>query len=325
MKLREIATASRFAPFCVAALTAIALGGCAQPRNTQAELSLEALAGAPVGAGWSTLQPAAALLRLSDGRDQLIALRERRQAQTLLQDIELPARGGAGRSYLSIALHGEAAQAGVYPGKPSEAAIRTEIAVAFPGRALKIVPQPHRNAYGPYGLAVSAGTDGQRCVYAWQWLERDDRRVAYSLGGAVSWRARICRKTQSLDEIAAMLDQIAIGTLPVGVAAPELHRAAPQKAKSRHVIPTAPTPTLRQTRAIEPANALPLAAAGGQRYLAVVAPAPRIPLSAGAAPSALDQSLPAEAYQGPGVRKAPVRRIPLHETVALRVVVPGPN
>jgi hypothetical protein len=68
-----------------------------------------------------------------------------------------------------------------------------------------------------------------------------------------------------------------------------------------------------------------MAAPGGQRYLAAVPAQPRVPASAGASQTALDQSLPAEAYRGPGARNTPMRRIAPHEATGARVVVPGPN
>ncbi len=306
----------------LAAAFVLLAAGCSQRPVADAP-SLETLAGGPAAANWAALSPQAALLRLPDGRDAAIGLRERRQGQGVTQEIELPARGGAGRSLLTIALHGDAAAPGLYPGKPSEAGIRAEIAAAFPGRSFRVVVKPRRNAFGAYGLAVSAGADGQRCVYAWQWLDGGERRVRETLGGSASWRARLCRRNQNLDEIAAALDQIAIGLQPDVVIAPQPVRAAPLKLAHKPVARTKSAP--RQIRAAEPASAMPTVAPGGQRYLAAVPAQPPVPASMGAPQAALDQSLPAEAYRGPSARNAPVRRIALHDPAAVRVVVPGPN
>jgi hypothetical protein len=326
-------TSLRFAPLAFTAWAAVALAGCSQSRSVAADPSLEVLAGAPAVASWSALQPEAALLRLPDGRERPVSLRERLQAQGLLQEIELPARGGAGRNLLSLAVHGEAAQPGLYPGKPSEAGIRAEIASAFPGRTLRIVPQPRRNAHGPYGLAVSAGTDGQRCVYAWQWLERDDRHVMESLGGAASWRARICRKAQSLDEIAAALDQIAIGVQPDLVAASEpIRPAAARTARKRSVAKATTQPKARPQQPVAaiarpaPANlATSTIAPGGRRYLADVPAGPRIPTGTDGTLVSLDQSLPAEAYRGPTARAGQAPRPVLREAAVQRGTVPSPD
>jgi hypothetical protein len=313
----------RFAPLAFAVLATAALAGCAQSRNVAAEPSLETLAGAPAAANWSTLQPQAALLRLAEGRERTVSLRERRQAQTLVQEIELPAQGGSGRNHLSIAVHGEAAQPGLYPGKPSEAGIRAEIASAFPGRTLRIVPQPRLNAYGPYGLAVSAGADGQRCVYAWQWLQREDRRVAEALGGAASWRARICRKTQSLDEIAAGLDQIAIGPEPGAVVA--LAPVAPAPARTVRARPVRTATPIVKTRPAEARPTAPGLAPGGQRYLAAVPATPLLPAGTAGLQTALDQSLPAEAYRGPAARAVQAPRPVSYDAPMQRRLVPSPD
>lgn len=306
-----------------AALAAAALAGCAQPRTSTAEPSLEALVGAPAAASWTALLPQAALLHLPDGRDRPVTLRERRQARTVVQEIELPARGGSGRNLLTIAVHGEAAQPGLYPGKPSEAGIKAEIAAAFPGRTLRIVPQPRRNAYGPYGLAVSAGADGQRCVYAWQWLDRDDKRAAEALGEATSWRARICRRRESLDEIAAALDQITLGARPDLVAEPEPVRPAPAKVVRKR--PAQPAVARPRAPERQPVAALPAFTPGGQRYLAEVPAGLRLPAGANGVQPVLDQSLPAEAYRGPAQHAGQTPRPVLREAQASRGAVPTPD
>lgn len=304
----------------VAMAAAIAMAGCSQSRIVTADPSLEAVAGASFAVGWTKLQPQAALLRLPDGRGRPVELRERRQARAVVQEIALPGPGGAGRNLLSIAVHGEAAQPGLYPGKPSEAGIRSELASAFPGRALRIVTQPRRNAYGPYGLAVSVGPDGLRCVYAWQWLDRDEQRAGETLAAAASWRARICRTSESLDDIAAALDQITLGAGPVDHAAPSpLRPAQPRALRKRLSSPAVARQGARQNGS---AVAPPGLAPGGQRYLAA---APVVPLSPVGSRAALDLSLPAEAYRGPATRVVPpAQRLP-QEARLPRSAVPAPD
>ncbi|WNJ89971.1 cellulose biosynthesis protein BcsN [Bosea sp. 685] len=317
---------SRLRRATFAALTGVATlsaAGCSQPRDAAATQPLESLAGAPAAATWSALQPEAALLYLPDRRDRATALREQRPTQGVMQEIELPARGGTGRNLLTLAVHSATPVPGLFPGKPSEAGIKAEIAAAFPGRALRIVSQPRRNGFGPYGLAVATGPDGQRCVYAWQWLERDDKRVRDALGGAASWRARICRKTQTLDEIAAALDEIAIGLQPdiANAPAPSPARAAnPTRTRAAQ-----PAPATRQARSAEPAAALPSPAPDGQRYLAAVSSAQRPPAGPVGAQAMLDQSLPAEAYRGPMARTAQIPRPALREAAVPRSAIPVPD
>ncbi|KMO13989.1 hypothetical protein SQ03_20565, partial [Methylobacterium platani JCM 14648] len=78
--------------------------------------------------------------------------------------------GGDGRNHAEIALRNETGDLLLaFPprlAKPSEFGIAGEIAVRFPGEALRVVP-PRRNAYGPVGMALGAD-----CLYAWQWFER---------------------------------------------------------------------------------------------------------------------------------------------------------
>lgn len=314
--------------FAVTATVAVA--GCSRSRTAAPEPSLEASAGAQIAAGWTTFQPQAALLRLPDAHGRPIALRERRQSQGVVQEIDLAARDATGRNVATIAVHGEAAQPGFYPGKPSEAGIRSELASAFPGRTLRIVTHPRRNAFGPYGLAVSVGPGGQRCVYAWQWLDRNDRRVAETLGGSASWRVRICSRRESLDEIAVALDQIRLGAGPAADIASEpaqptptrpMRRRAPQKA--------AALPEAERSGTVA---ALPGPVPGGQRYLAAVPTGPRAAAAAGGVQAALDQSLPAEAYRGPAARAAqPAKSLSLTAqrlppaAHALRTAVPAPD
>ncbi len=313
----------RFLRLALAGIAAFSSTGCSQQRVVADAQSLETLGGLPPAAKWSALSPEAALLRLPDVGDAASGVRERRENQIVVQEIQLPARGGAGHSLLTIAVHGETALPAFYPDKPSEAGIRAEIAAAFPGRVFRFVPNPRQNAFGAYGLAVSVGADGQRCVYAWQWIDRGERRVHDTFRGSASWRARICRSNQNLDEIAAALDQIAIGAQPDVVVAPQPVRAVSTRLARKPLAQTRSTP--RQTRAVEPAVALPTLLPGGQRYLADVPSQARVTASAGAAPSTLDQSLPAEAYRGPGARYLQERRIAPQEAAAMRVIEPSPN
>ena len=301
----------------------ILAAGCSQPRGSAMAPSLEDLANAPAAANWSTLGADAALLRLPDERDRAVSLRERRLAQATAQEIEWPARDGAGRNRLTIAIHGEAVRTGLYPAKPSEAGIKAELAEAFPSRAFRIVPEPRRNAYGPYGMAVLAGADGMRCVYAWQWLDADDRRAREALGGAASWRARICSRSQTLDEIAAGLDRIAVGASTPATGAPKPVHAAPARiarGPSAKAVPVSRHPVAREPVAASPGFAL-----GGQRYLAAVPSTQPRRDGESLARTALDQSLPAEAYRGPGTQQMQLPRAPAGQAAVMRRAVPTPD
>lgn len=292
------------------------------PSGGTFSLSIEGLANAPSAEQWSALDSRSALMRLPDRRGQVVSMRERRSPQWRAQEIEWTMPGGARHNLLTIAVHGGAARPDLYPAKPSEAGIKAEIAEGFPSQRFTIMPEPRRNAYGPYGLAVLTGADGMRCVYAWQWLDADDRRVREALGGSASWRARICRKLQTLDEIAAVLDAITIGQGSSETGASKA-AAVPVNAVRRQPAKTAVDrlhPIGRQ-----PAPASIGRGEGGQRYLAAVTVIQLLPAGGGSLRTVLDQTLPAEAYRGPGSRQIPQPGAPVRKAAMARHAVPKPD
>ena len=310
---------------------ALLVAGCTQQRANRpaADLpsggtlspSLEGLALAPSVEHWSALESRSAVIHFPDRRDQTVLLRERRSPQSRVQELEWPTRGGPGHDLLTIAVHGGAARPDLNPTKPSEAGIKAEIAEAFPSRRFTIVREPRRNAYGPYGLAVLTHADGMRCVYAWQWLDSDDRRVREALGGTASWRARICSRSETFDEIATALDRITIGEQSSMTSAP---KAAVVPSKGRRRQPAkAPSPPVAR----EPAIASIGYSQGGQRYLAAVSATHTHTRPSGESveQTAFDRTLPAEAYRGPTSRQMPQSGTPFRESAMARRAVPAPN
>lgn len=319
-------------PIRLAVVAAAGLGllaaGCADRRDAQAILPLETLAATSANTGWTALGPAAALVRLPDvwGRAQSVS--ERRLNDGVAQEIMLRSAPSLGRNHIAIAVSQNAGIANPGPGKPTEAGIRAELASAFPDRTMRVVGLPRHNAFGPYGLAVASGPGRERCVYAWQWLDRDDRRIAERLGGSASWRARICRSDATLDQIAADLDRI-----DVGLDAQRARELEPPQTKPRPVVRKArPAQTVaRQPPAAEPIDTGSLLAPGGRRYLAPISGpansglAPRLPSAVEGSRTALDASLPAEAYRGPTAQPGQQTRLPLRDAAVLRSAVPTPD
>ena len=94
-------------------------------------------------------------------------------------------------------------------GPPTKDGINQEMAARFQGVAMQIVRRPFSNALGPYGLAVGASGD-LRCVFAWQWL--DDLPGGDWRGKkSASIRMRLCRPKVTADELAAVFDGLQLG------------------------------------------------------------------------------------------------------------------
>jgi len=318
-------------PFFVAlvGVAALLVAGCSQQRANlpAADLpsggtfspSLEGLANAPSAEQWSALDSRSALMHLPDRRGQVLSLRERRSPQWRAQEIEWPAPGGVRHNLLAIAVHGRAARPDLYPAKPSEAGIKAEITAAFPSHRFTIVKEPRRNAYGLYGLAVLAQVDGMRCVYAWQWLDSDDRRVREALGGSASWRARICSRSETLDEIATALDHITIGAKSPMTSTPKAPSVAAEAVRRR------PAKASRPSVVRELAPASIGYSQGGQRYLAAVPAIPPQTSGESVEQTAFDRTLPAEAYRGPSSRQIPQPATPVRESAKAHRAVPAPD
>lgn len=134
------------------------------------------------------------------------SISERAQGSSVRQDVQLDAPGGSPGNHLAIVVHNGPVNRDQLA--PSEAGIRRELASHFPGMVMRVVQTPRSNALGVYGLAVGSTPKGLRCIYAWQWLDRTQASVMARFGGDASWRGRLCREGQTLDEMAAGFDQI---------------------------------------------------------------------------------------------------------------------
>ncbi len=279
-------------------LLALAPASSAEPAR-----SLEALVAPPSGGGGTVRN--VPLIHLARAMALTPALGERALPEGIVQTIEWDERA-APRNRLTIEVSRGPETTRALP-KPTEAGIRAEIEAAFPGRVMSIA-QPRANAFGPYGLAVAAGPNTLRCIFAWQWLDGRDRVIAERLGGQASWRAHLCRSDVTLDQMAADLDRLELGVSPQWqparpVAARKIMRTAARVAPRKQ----APAPEV-----LHAYNAF-----DGGRYLAPVETQPET--SARTAKSrAFDASLPAEAYRGPGDARKGLN-------VVMRNSVPAPD
>lgn len=224
--------------------------------------------------------------------------------------------GGDGRNHAEIALRNQTGDLLLaFPprlAKPSQFGIEGEIAVRFPGQVMRVQGAPHRNVYGPVGIAL-----GPDCLYAWQWFERPAagaRPMGNGLFGplsatnsglrALSLRIRLCRTAEaSLADLVAAVEGMTIALPgatglagPAPTAAPRTIRRrpaapraardtpAPQKSEPRprpepraaerpEPAPTASPPAARQQPApLVPPPPQATPGDAGRRYLAPAAP-----------------------------------------------------
>ena len=216
-------------------------------------------------------------------------------------------------------------------GPPSKDGINKEMAARFEGVTMRVVRRPFSNALGPYGLAVGASGD-LRCVFAWQWL--DDLPGGDWRGKrSASIRMRLCRPKVTVDELAAVFDGVQLGDPSSIATITATWKEAPDSAfvgVEPQAKPVADTPleaelaankpaSLQKSTTVRPRHCRRPAARAQQpisspstvpqtarRFLAPTGAAtPAVePRNASVAPlpiqSALDTSLPAQAYRGPG-------------------------
>ncbi|NGM34374.1 cellulose biosynthesis protein BcsN [Methylobacterium sp. DB0501] len=261
------------------------------------------------------------------GAGRVAAVIETRQRDGFDQRIAY--EGGDGRNHAEIALRTETGDLLLaFPprlAKPSEFGIAGEIAVRFPGEAMRVVA-PRRNAYGPVGMAL-----GVDCLYAWQWFERPrpgaqgqsrDGLLGLAdpsaLRRALSLRIRLCRTAQaSLDQLVAAVERLTIALPADGIArpvpaprppprrrpprpapearkAPPPDRTSPERPPQERPAPDRTSPE-RPPQA-EPAPTRPTVpvppAEGGRRYLAPRAPDSRAPDTRPAEPPPAPEAAP---------------------------------
>ena len=194
---------------------------------------------------------------------------------------------------------------------------------------MRVVSTPLYNAYGAYGLAVDTRPGGDRCVYAWQWI--DDVRqpgsrarmrwwpAAAARGVPASVRVRLCRSGVMADQLAGYVGQLGIdlsrragavqppaapaAAAPPAQPGPEPEAqpaAAPSGPPERpDAAPAAPKRRTARTRAEQPRRAEPAAPApavaqgpDGRRYLAPVRLGQSAPLVGAYAPAPTAAGVP---------------------------------
>lgn len=231
----------------------------------------------------------------------VLRIRERHFPNGTRQEIVL-AGGTMGENVVEISVRtsggGDAPRGWLQIGKPSERGIITEAANRLPGMKMHVVTRPLNNAFGPIGLAVGRRADGQRCLFAWQWIE-DMGLGAAGRGLAMlapatpgSLRVRLCRNNMTLDEMAGLMEALRPGEPSARARIARLDRrtisAGPITAAG------APEPLVAAPRSLE--AAIPAAPAPGvarpQPAAAGAAPAPRVRVARAAPPRPARRAAP---------------------------------
>ncbi len=213
--------------FLLAGLAALGLAGCARENaNYRAnDLGSGFVSGSGVIATPVSTGSAAAMLPPAAGR--VIGISERRYADGISQEIVLGSdRSSHGENRIDIAMRLNPQGDQVYDNliplqKPTDADIASELEARFPGMDMQPVNVLLQNRYGPYGLAAGRRGNGERCIYAWQWIDDMSGPASprlSSLGNAIlnqpqpaSLRIRLCRTGVNADQLAGLVEGISVG------------------------------------------------------------------------------------------------------------------
>ena len=218
---------SRFfqGPFLSVTLLALAMASCARESRDYRVLGSSY---APAQGGLANPVPAssaAAMLSPSAGR--VVQVSERRYTDGVSQEIVLAGDSGShGENRIDVSLRLSPQGDQVYDNlipmqKPSDGDIASELEARFPGMDMQPVNVLLQNRYGPYGLAAGKRGNGERCIYAWQWIDDASTpasprnstlaRAVLSQPQPVSLRVRLCRTGISADQLGGLVESIAIG------------------------------------------------------------------------------------------------------------------
>jgi hypothetical protein len=134
----------------------------------------------------------------SPGGPPIVGVTETSYANALVQTVVLRVRAATpGQNEFVVqafragpAGEGETAVLGDTSLSPN--AISRELEDRFPGIEMGIGQAYTQNKYGPFGYAIGSPGNGDRCVYAWQRIEKTSRSLLSREGGAVVIRLRLC-------------------------------------------------------------------------------------------------------------------------------------
>ena len=201
----RVGDGSRGAPHGVApALAALCLAGCVT-------------AGPRVMTVRSEVAPVESFARLPAGGPAIITVLERRYRDAIVRESMLATNSRvSGQNSITVTLYGPVGYVTVDDNALGEDSIQpTQIAREF-GWYLYGVPMKTsliytQNKYGPFGFATGIASTGDRCLYAWQHIERPQ----FVEAGAISVRLRLCSaKATEQELLSVMYDFDIVGYLP---------------------------------------------------------------------------------------------------------------
>lgn len=210
-----------------ALLTSALLAGCARDTNDSRAMASSSGIQGRMGVLATAVPGAAALAQLPAAAGRVVQVVERRYADGLAQNIILEGgRATRGENRIEVALRqkpeGATATDNLVPlPATSDVAIASEIEARFAGMRMETVNILLQNRYGPYGMAAGRSANGERCIYAWQWIDDiadPGKSGTPGLASALisppqpaSLRVRLCRSGASADQIAALINDLVIG------------------------------------------------------------------------------------------------------------------
>lgn len=205
---------------------AISLGGCASNVFDVHESAASQALFRPNQSLVTRISGNYALASLPSSIGQVVEVDEERFDNGVSQKIVL-AGGNHGRGNNGIDISVEVQPEGavirnhlITLAPTDDVTIANELQTRFPGIDMKIVPVLLRNQYGPYGMAAGTARDGDRCIYAWQWIDdfghaNNDQSTSLVRGlvsprQPVSLRIQLCRRGVSADQLAGLVNDLSL-------------------------------------------------------------------------------------------------------------------
>ena len=155
--------------------------------------------------------------RMPAGGPAIITVLERRYRDAIVRESILATNSRVyGQNFLTVTLYGPVGYETVDDNALGEDSIHpTQIAREFgwylfglPMRTSLIYTQ---NKYGPFGFATGIAPSGDRCLYAWQHVERP----LFLKAGAISIRLRLCNSRATEQELLSVMYNFdVVGYLP---------------------------------------------------------------------------------------------------------------
>jgi hypothetical protein len=195
---------ARLRRYCALALAGLGLAGCvtAEPRIMTVR---------------SEIAPVESFARLPAGGPAIVTVLEKRYRDAIVRESILATNSRvSGQNFLTVTLYGPVGYVTVDDNALGEDSIQpTQILREFGwyvyGIPMKTSLIYVQNKYGPFGFATGVARTGDRCLYAWQHIERPQ----FVKAGAISVRLRLCSAKATEQELLSVMYKFDIvGYLP---------------------------------------------------------------------------------------------------------------